>query len=59
MNPAQKIDILGFFVCAVVCRPDVTFLVVAIGETIALGEPPGAHPTVFAPFGSVPWEFFG
>ncbi len=59
LNPGQKIGILGFFVCVGVCRPDVTFLVNAIGVAIALGEPPDTHPTVLTPFGSVPWEFSG
>ncbi len=58
-NLIQKINILGFFVCADIFRPNVTFHVVAIREAIALGEPPGAHPTVLAPFGSVPREFSG
>jgi hypothetical protein len=59
LNPVQKIEVLGFSVCTDVCCPDLTFLVVAIGESIALGEPPGAQPTVLAPFGSVPREFSG
>ena len=51
----EKIDVLNFFLVADGFCSDVTCLVVAVDETIALGEPTGAHPSVLAPRGSVLW----
>ena len=50
----KKLMYLAFFVGGDVCCANVTVFVVAIGETISLGEPPHAHPTVLViPLGPV------
>ncbi len=54
LHSFQEADVLGLFVGGDVCCANVTVLVVAIGETISLGELPHAHPTVLViPLGSV------
>ncbi len=52
-DSVEKIDVLGFFLVADGFCSNVACLVVAVDETITLGEPTGAHPSVLAPSGSV------
>ena len=56
-DPIEEIDVFGFLLGGDVCCSNVACLVVAVCETIAFGEPPGAHPSVLSPLGLVLWKF--
>ncbi len=54
LHSVPEADVHSLFVGRDVCCTNVTVLVIAIGETISLREPPHAHPTVLViPFGPV------
>ena len=51
--PFEEVDVLSSFLGIDRVCSNMACFVVAVDETVALGEPTGAHPSVVSPFGSV------